>query len=319
MRPANRSAYLLNIVFLTGLLLLALNDHLFKDLYGNWWTGKLSDVAGVLILPLFLKYLTGWRNGVVVLLTVAFFTWFKSPLSTGALDFINGFGLVHLVRVVDYTDLLAFAALPVSWLVLKNPARFGFGAVTLRHRALVRYGVLPLALLLFVATSDDEDFRLDGSVNNCCSYNPVDLTIGDGYVYIPTAFTPNGDGINDVFRVMVDSNVVFMDSIRIYPGDFLSGAVFSADSLTDFTPSTSWDGTDAAGVITPGSYEYFVSLTARNGTSQSLIGRVCVLPCPNPGENQTANFVGQCTFGNQVDSLGRFDRNVESFETIDCY
>jgi len=51
-----RSAYLCNLAFIVGLGLLLLNDHVLKATYGNWFTGKLSDVAGLLIFPLFLQF-----------------------------------------------------------------------------------------------------------------------------------------------------------------------------------------------------------------------------------------------------------------------
>ena len=39
--------------FMTGLILLLLNDFIFKEMYGNWLTGKLSDFTGLFIFPLF--------------------------------------------------------------------------------------------------------------------------------------------------------------------------------------------------------------------------------------------------------------------------
>jgi hypothetical protein len=29
----------------------AVNDHILKALYGNWWTGKLSDLSGLVVFP----------------------------------------------------------------------------------------------------------------------------------------------------------------------------------------------------------------------------------------------------------------------------
>ncbi len=43
---------LLHPAFLLALAVLALNDHVLKWQFGTWWTGKLSDVAGVFLLPL---------------------------------------------------------------------------------------------------------------------------------------------------------------------------------------------------------------------------------------------------------------------------
>jgi hypothetical protein len=45
---------LLNPVAFVALGLLLLNDHVLKQRFPGWWTGKLSDVAGMALLPLFL-------------------------------------------------------------------------------------------------------------------------------------------------------------------------------------------------------------------------------------------------------------------------
>ena len=46
--------WILHPVALGSFALLGLNDHLLKQEYGTWWTGKLSDVAGMMGFPLFL-------------------------------------------------------------------------------------------------------------------------------------------------------------------------------------------------------------------------------------------------------------------------
>ena len=48
------------------LCLWLLNDHLLKDLYANMWTGKLSDVAGLVVFPLIpvalYEFFCVWKN-----------------------------------------------------------------------------------------------------------------------------------------------------------------------------------------------------------------------------------------------------------------
>ena len=47
-------SYLRHPLTLSMLVLWIVNDHALKKLYGNIWTGKLSDVAGLIVFPLFL-------------------------------------------------------------------------------------------------------------------------------------------------------------------------------------------------------------------------------------------------------------------------
>lgn len=46
---------LLHPVPLVAIATLVINDHWLKAAYGTWWTGKLSDVAGMLFFPLLLQ------------------------------------------------------------------------------------------------------------------------------------------------------------------------------------------------------------------------------------------------------------------------
>lgn len=46
--------YLKHPMTISMLALWAVNDHILKAQFGNVWTGKLSDVAGLVVFPLFL-------------------------------------------------------------------------------------------------------------------------------------------------------------------------------------------------------------------------------------------------------------------------
>ena len=48
---------LLHPLVLGAVALLLLNDHVFKARWPSWWTGKLSDVAGLVMFPLVLQAL----------------------------------------------------------------------------------------------------------------------------------------------------------------------------------------------------------------------------------------------------------------------
>lgn len=50
MKPASDA--LRSPIALGALALWILNDHVFKDAFASWWTGKLSDVAGLIVFPL---------------------------------------------------------------------------------------------------------------------------------------------------------------------------------------------------------------------------------------------------------------------------
>lgn len=147
----NRWSYLLNLVFLTGLFVLLCNDFLLKAAWGNALTGKLSDIAGVCILPMFIAFLLPDRKRFALGFTALFFIFWKTELSTPFLDGWNAFIPYSLHRVTDYTDLLVLPVLLLSAKVLETPERFTF--MYIQRLPVIRLGVLFLAVFAFGATS----------------------------------------------------------------------------------------------------------------------------------------------------------------------
>ena len=103
-------------LFIIGLLTLIINDHVLKYSYPGFITGKLSDISGLFIFPIFFAaFWFNQRKLIYVLTTIIFIIW-KLPLSQGFIDAVNGLGLFRISRVVDYTDLLCLFNLPISFL-----------------------------------------------------------------------------------------------------------------------------------------------------------------------------------------------------------
>ncbi|HYV94957.1 MAG TPA: tetratricopeptide repeat protein [Chitinophagales bacterium] len=101
--------------FITGLTILLLNDFIFKGLYGNWLTGKISDFSGLFIFPIFWTALLPGHKNKIFFLTALLFIFWKSPCSQALIDTWNNFELMNINRTVDYTDLFALLILPVSY------------------------------------------------------------------------------------------------------------------------------------------------------------------------------------------------------------
>lgn len=101
--------------FLAGLLILLLNDLYLKESYGNWFTGKLSDFAGLFIFPLFIGLVNSKRIWLNYVFSAVFFVFWKSELSTEFLFCVNRIFHTEFFRVVDYTDFIALSVLPFSY------------------------------------------------------------------------------------------------------------------------------------------------------------------------------------------------------------
>jgi hypothetical protein len=146
-------------VAVVSLVLLALNDHLLKQAWPGAVTGKLSDVAGLVVAPLLLTVgLTaiGVRRPCTwaCALTTAGFTAVKvSPAAAAA---VSGWwsltGFPTMMRA-DPNDLLALPAVGVAWLVHRQVARQQ--PVAWRRMVATATGValVPLGVVATAATS----------------------------------------------------------------------------------------------------------------------------------------------------------------------
>lgn len=110
---------MLHPVTLAALTALVVNDHVLKAAWSSWWTGKLSDVAGVLLLPPTIEHV-GVRRTWALLATGAGFAAVKvcpaaNAAWNGAFGWLYaaaGLGWTANTRM-DATDLLALPFLGV--------------------------------------------------------------------------------------------------------------------------------------------------------------------------------------------------------------
>lgn len=101
--------------FLAGLLLLLLNDLVLKQVFHNGLTGKLSDIAGLFIFPIFWTAFFPRQKQFIYIATAFLFLFWKSELSEPFISFWNEFTFLPVQRVVDYSDYLALFILPIAY------------------------------------------------------------------------------------------------------------------------------------------------------------------------------------------------------------
>ncbi len=313
-----KNKYLFNYIFLLGLFLLMLNDHVLKAAYGNWFTGKLSDVAGLLILPMFLKYLFPISTKKSVLFTIVFFIFWKSPLSQFFIDSFNSVGFYNMGRVVDYTDFIAFLILPLSIYVLDNIEKFEIKLPTINFQKMATQSLFLLTTFAFFATSQDVDLAPEDYLTGCCITEPVQLNIGSGSIYVPTMFTPDGNGINDVFQVSADSNILKIDTFTIF-NQFTGDILFEETEMTEITPENGFDGI-VADTVAATQYLYYLVVTSVDNVTMRVNGSICSLPCEEPLNVPRPDRIDDCAFPIQYDIVnGIYDENIDSQEDLNCF
>lgn len=109
-----------NYLFLFSLVTLALNDHYFKFHYTSWFTGKLSDMAGIIVLPMLIAFLFPKLGKFSVITAGVFFIFWKSDLSQSVIQFYNQMSPIEIERVVDYSDLLVLVLLPLPYYLMQE-------------------------------------------------------------------------------------------------------------------------------------------------------------------------------------------------------
>lgn len=87
-------------------------------------------------------------------------------------------------------------------------------------------------------------------------------------LFVPTTFTPNGDGKNDLFRVRGDN--IITEEMRIY--DQWGTLVYSTDSA-----SPEWDGTVNGTTVQNATYFYRIRITDKDHATKELTGPITVI------------------------------------------
>ncbi len=94
-------------------------------------------------------------------------------------------------------------------------------------------------------------------------------------IYIPTAFSPNGDGNNDTFSPGLGSNVAQVLTWEIY--DRWGGRLFAAVNQLPDDPSLAWDGSWRGQALDTGYYLYRAEIQFNNGRSKTFAGEVYLM------------------------------------------
>jgi len=226
--------YLFNYVFVIGLILLFTNDHYWKFEYSNWWTGKLSDFMGLMILPMVLSYFFPKFIRINVIVAAVFFIFWKSSYSQSFIDFYNQITPIKIIRVVDYSDLIALMVLPFSFILLKKMNE-------LKVLKIECVKISPVLLLLptviiFMATSMPhyQYFRSDGALIciNCTKkvkYSKseiLEILSKNEYTVSIDSFLPVDENWNN--------RIVSFDENNKYPFYKIDTIVIDHDTITDF-------------------------------------------------------------------------------------
>ena len=89
---------------------------------------------------------------------------------------------------------------------------------------------------------------------------------------IPTAFSPNGDLVNDRFTILGGPEISLIQQLQIY--DRWGGLRYSLEDFPASAPDFGWDGTSNGEECEVGVYAYFVTIEYADGDVRTISGSV---------------------------------------------
>ena len=113
-------------------------------------------------------------------------------------------------------------------------------------------------------------FHIEANDGNRLSVSNTVCVERQADMWLPTAFTPNGDGLNDTFGPVVKSAQITDFEFIVY--DRYGGRVFVSASADN-----RWDGTHGGKHVAEGGYLYYLKAKLQNGQTIERKGSVNVV------------------------------------------
>ena len=100
-------------------------------------------------------------------------------------------------------------------------------------------------------------------------------TFTGGIINIPTAFSPNHDGLNDIFYILSGAGISFIKDFTIF--DRWGAKVFQSKRFLPNDPRYGWDGTSKGVESAPGAYVYIIIISDENKKDRVYKGNILLM------------------------------------------
>ncbi len=113
-------------------------------------------------------------------------------------------------------------------------------------------------------------------INGCSASDQITVSvIFNRNVYIPNAFSPNDDGVNDAFIVYGEQDLFEVEKLRVF--DRWGNKVFERENIPPNDPNFGWDGTFRGEKMNPGIYVYHLRVRYIDGEVRDFSGDVMLI------------------------------------------
>ncbi|MEL7120288.1 MAG: gliding motility-associated C-terminal domain-containing protein, partial [Bacteroidota bacterium] len=135
----------------------------------------------------------------------------------------------------------------------------------------------PNSLTPFVAPVETTTYRLTAADSlGCFRTDFVTVTVDKSRdLYAPTAFSPNGDGINDFFLPQPGPNVANIRSMNIYSR--WGSLIYTGTNLDLNNPNSGWNGKVGTEDVPVGTYVYAMEVEFKDGEVVIVQGDVALI------------------------------------------
>ncbi len=110
----------------------------------------------------------------------------------------------------------------------------------------------------------------------CIARDAVNISVlKDRNIYIPTAFSPDGDGMNDFFAIYSDQSVETIEVFRVY--NRWGALVYEARDMLPNAEPEGWDGSFKGEKVDEGVYIFYAEIVFTDGWREIYNGDVTLL------------------------------------------
>lgn len=128
----------------------------------------------------------------------------------------------------------------------------------------------------FAPTHTDTYQAVAMNLSGCTTSDLVTIYVDErGRIYAPNAFSPNGDGVNDLFRLYSDESAQEVELLQVY--DRWGNELFTAAHFPPNDPNVGWDGTYRGKPLDPAVFVFYARVRLINGNLKQLKGGVTLV------------------------------------------
>lgn len=160
-------------------------------------------------------------------------------------------------------------------------------------RRLLLYPNFPITVLLCSCEKEEQMF----SYTDCCSLDIYEYSLDEANIYMPNLFSPNFDGINDIFLPICNEKVISIADFIIK--DFNSGKLlYSKKFMIPNDNDNAWKGILYNGSLFKGKFTFSFTATTSSTSILKIQGEACAIKCEE--SSKSLHFNSNCHFPDQA-------------------